>query len=179
MEYQISLNYKYDSNDSNQGFEIKNKKSVPSEKMLEKQKRNKRKSKVYKPNFNDYLRKGSDDSNEMENETTQPNCYLPNTLYNESTIVNGLEQRGIFFENFDLTTVGLDSLSMVDENVRDKENITPHHLLNFIRGLDEDPIMGTNRKTSYSQRFKDSNVGCNSSKRFKESKQEPNSVKRI
>jgi hypothetical protein len=157
-----------------------NKMSRPSEKHLEKEKRNKRKSKVFR-------REIVVDALKLSDENTCQNSNYPE----EVTMLPELDKRGNIFKDFkdyenipslnkckfDYTLEKFDSLTVLDENDKEKENIRINsNLTEILKELCEDktpsrfdqPFKDKNIKMSFSQRFRDSK-GHDSitSKRFK------------
>ena len=172
MEKSLSLE-KHDSCENYQ------KVSRPTEKMLEKEKRNKRKSKVFKRE--NETRKYSDENN-------MPTCQNSNSL-EETSVFTEINKRGNIFKDFKehdvlslsngkilYTLEKFDSLTVLDENDKENEKMqVNHNLIDIMRELCEEktpsrydqPFKDKNVKLSFSQRFKDSSQETVSSKRFK------------
>jgi hypothetical protein len=150
-----------------------NKISRPSEKHLEKEKRNKRKSKVYKRDIvADSLKLSDENSCQNSNcpeEVTMPEFDKRGNIFKDIENISSLNKC-----KFDYTLEKFDSLTVLDE---DKENIRlSSNLTEILKELCEEntpsrldqPFKDKNIKMSFSQRFKDSR-GHDSitSKRFK------------
>lgn len=146
-----------------------NKISRPSEKHLEKEKRNKRKSKVFKRDI-------VVDSLKLSDENTCVNSNDPE----ENTILPEFDKRGNIFKDlkdyenihslnnykFDYTLEKFDSLSVLDEIEKGKDIIRLNsNLTDILKDICEE-----NTPSRYDQPFKDKNMKLSFSQRFRDSK---------
>jgi hypothetical protein len=164
------MNTNKENNSSHDSFENNLKISKPSERLLERQKRNKRRSKIYSErrldNSHELLNKNESppninhtgrlfDFSDKENLYSMQNHEYTLELFQNLSIKEELVSHAFLRENIDVNSIS-DILKELSEER--KENTTP----NFALKCEE------KSKTHFSQRFKDSgNSDPYVSKRFK------------